>query len=275
MLLKFSRSAESQADLNGAQMMANAGYNPLELARFFEKLEAQGGHGGPQFLSDHPNPGNRMKAIQDEIQQMPRRNYTDGNTAALQRAKQIAASLPAPRAKGLSSGIGSQPGGGGDPRPSGQYKEVSGSGFTLSYPSNWEVFGDNKGASMTIAPRSALAQDRGGNTQVGMGMMINFYFPQGSRVDLTRDTQALVNELRRGNPSMELGSQRSIRVDGQNALATILYSRSPYQGETEHDLLITVPRPDGLFYVVCITPAKTANELSGAFDHVVRSIHFR
>ena len=65
-LLKFSRGAESQADLNGAQLMASAGYNPIEMARFFEKLEASGGHAGPQFLSDHPNPGNRMKAIQDD-----------------------------------------------------------------------------------------------------------------------------------------------------------------------------------------------------------------
>src|SRR5215472_8198018 len=65
-LLKFSRTDESQADYNGADIMADAGYNPLELGRFFEKLEAQSGRGGTleQFLSDHPNPGNRVAAIQ-------------------------------------------------------------------------------------------------------------------------------------------------------------------------------------------------------------------
>ena len=71
-LLKYSRDAESDADLLGARMMAKAGYNPMEMARFFEKLEAQGGRGGPQFLQSHPNPGNRMKAIQEEIQYLPR-----------------------------------------------------------------------------------------------------------------------------------------------------------------------------------------------------------
>ena len=35
-------------------MMAKAGYNPIEMARFFEKLEAQGGASGPQFLSAPP-----------------------------------------------------------------------------------------------------------------------------------------------------------------------------------------------------------------------------
>ena len=77
-LLKYSRDAETHADMLGARMMAKAGYNPIEMARFFEKLEAQGGSSGPQFLSSHPNPGNRMRAIQEEIQYMPRANYTNG-----------------------------------------------------------------------------------------------------------------------------------------------------------------------------------------------------
>jgi predicted Zn-dependent protease len=55
--------------------MAKAGYNPLEMARFFEKLEASGGAQGPQFLSDHPNPGNRVKAVEAEIRYLPKANY--------------------------------------------------------------------------------------------------------------------------------------------------------------------------------------------------------
>src|SRR5215813_8757300 len=37
-LLKFSRTAESQADLMGSHLMAEGGYNPMEMARFFDKL---------------------------------------------------------------------------------------------------------------------------------------------------------------------------------------------------------------------------------------------
>src|SRR5690349_2865909 len=65
-LLKFSRSAESQADLMGSHIMAESGYNPLELARFFETLESRNGSRGIQFFSDHPNPGNREHAIEEE-----------------------------------------------------------------------------------------------------------------------------------------------------------------------------------------------------------------
>src|SRR5438552_6160712 len=49
-LLKFSRSAESQADLTGSHIMAESGYNPMEMARFFEKLSAQGGGRTIQFM---------------------------------------------------------------------------------------------------------------------------------------------------------------------------------------------------------------------------------
>src|SRR5215468_8823161 len=74
-LLKFSRTAESQADLMGSHLMAEAGYDPVQMARFFDKLNAEGGQRAPQFMSDHPNPENREKAIQDEIQKLPQKNY--------------------------------------------------------------------------------------------------------------------------------------------------------------------------------------------------------
>ena len=61
--LKYSREYEREADLLGAQIMARAGYNPREMANMFRTIEQQGGSGGPEFLSDHPNPGNRHDAI--------------------------------------------------------------------------------------------------------------------------------------------------------------------------------------------------------------------
>src|ERR1051325_11397669 len=50
--MKYSRADESQADAGGAIIMYKAGYNPKAMADFFQKLEQQGGSGGPQFLSD-------------------------------------------------------------------------------------------------------------------------------------------------------------------------------------------------------------------------------
>ena len=97
-LLKFSRSAESQADLMGSHLMAEAGYNPIEMARFFEKLNAQGGSRGLQFLSDHPNPDNREKAIEQEVRRLPQQNY-GYQTGEFQRMKQVVARIREPKPK--------------------------------------------------------------------------------------------------------------------------------------------------------------------------------
>jgi predicted Zn-dependent protease len=64
--LRYSREYEKQADLLGVQLMARAGYNPLDLIHMFQTIEKQGDGGGPQFLSDHPNPGNREAYITQE-----------------------------------------------------------------------------------------------------------------------------------------------------------------------------------------------------------------
>jgi beta-barrel assembly-enhancing protease len=98
-LLKYSRDAEAQADYNGALIMADVGYNPLEMARFFEKLEAQGGGGEGKlanFMSDHPTPGNRVKSVEREIQELPQTNYRDDITGQLNSVKAAVQQLPPP-----------------------------------------------------------------------------------------------------------------------------------------------------------------------------------
>jgi beta-barrel assembly-enhancing protease len=97
-LLKFSRSAESQADLMGSHLMAESGYNPIEMARFFNKLNSQGGSRAPQFLSDHPNPDNRQKAIEEEIHRLPQQNY-GFQTGQFQRMKQVVSGIHEPKPK--------------------------------------------------------------------------------------------------------------------------------------------------------------------------------
>jgi predicted Zn-dependent protease len=68
--LRFSREYEKQADLLGAQMMARAGYDPIEMANVFRTIEEKSGGGGVEFLSDHPNPGNRIEYITAEAQSL-------------------------------------------------------------------------------------------------------------------------------------------------------------------------------------------------------------
>ena len=64
--LKYSREYEREADLLGAQIMARAGYAPRQMANMFRTIQQQGGGAGPEWLSDHPDPGNRYAAINRE-----------------------------------------------------------------------------------------------------------------------------------------------------------------------------------------------------------------
>ena len=96
-LLKFSRTAESQADLMGSHLMSEAGYDPMEMAHFFHKLNAQGGH-SLQFLSDHPNPDNRERAIQLEARALPQKRY-GSETGEFKRMKDAVAKVHEPKPK--------------------------------------------------------------------------------------------------------------------------------------------------------------------------------
>src|SRR5262244_1368485 len=102
LLLKYSRGDEAQADAVGAIILWKAGFNPVALADFFQKLEAQGGS-GPQFLSDHPNPGNRTAAIQAQIKDWPKKAYS-GDSAEFANVRRHAKDERAYSAEEIATG---------------------------------------------------------------------------------------------------------------------------------------------------------------------------
>jgi len=61
--MKFNRAAEAQADAEGARMMAAAGYDPRDMANFFERLGEQSGERTTETPSDHPDPASRVAAL--------------------------------------------------------------------------------------------------------------------------------------------------------------------------------------------------------------------
>jgi Zn-dependent protease with chaperone function len=281
-LLKYSRDAERDADLNGAQIMNDAGYNPTQMAAFFQKLEAQGGSDNSRlanFLSDHPTPGNRVKYVEDQNRYLPRVQYTENEPQNLPRIKQIVAGLPAPPKQTSRQGAVGGSGQGTSPslpesRPSGQYREYQGRDFSLRHPDNWEVFGDRNSGAITVAPRSALVADSQGQTQIGFGFMAATYIPEnGQAANLKRDTTNLLRQIQAGNPNMrQSGQQRNVRVAGQPALVTSLESPSPFGNQREVDMLVTIARRNGLFYMVFIAPDSEWSNAQKTFDEVVRSL---
>jgi len=51
----------------GVGILYDAGYDPRGMAQFFEVIQAKSGAGGAQFMSDHPNPGNRTEYVTKEV----------------------------------------------------------------------------------------------------------------------------------------------------------------------------------------------------------------
>lgn len=62
-LLPFSRAQESEADILGQRLMAQAGFDPRESVTLWQNMAKSGGGGTPEFLSTHPSDGNRMKEL--------------------------------------------------------------------------------------------------------------------------------------------------------------------------------------------------------------------
>jgi Zn-dependent protease with chaperone function len=294
-VLKFSRDAEKQADLNGAQIMNDAGYDPNEMAKFFQKLEEQGKHDDGRlanFMSDHPTPGKRVEYVAAQNKYLPTKSYVESAGAGeLPQVKTLVASLPAPPkpaptqaaavaapASNGSSGSASRTptGVAAEARPSGQYKTFQGRDFTLSYPDNWELFGEQNGPTATMAPRAAIVADKEGHTQVAYGYLVASYYSQDKKPSLSRDTADLVKQLVAGDQGLtQTVAGKSVKVAGQNALVTKLGALSAYgNGQKEIDMLLTIARPEELFYVVFIAPESEWSRVQKTFDDVVASLKF-
>jgi predicted Zn-dependent protease len=270
LLLKYSRSAEEQADALGAQLMANAGYNPIEMARFFEKLEGEGASRAPEFLSSHPSPGNRIEDVQREVQALPQRNYAENLTGDFAQAKQLVARLPKPRVpeQQAVASAGYTP-----PVPA-NFQTLNTARFQVAYPAGWQVYGSNNSPMVTLAPEQALVRNQYGGVDVGYGLIISYYQPERA-TSVAGATQELVGHIVASNPTMSVAGQaRAVQAGGVNGQVITLRSRSPYGG-SEVDVLLTAPRPEGLFYMVFIAPEQHWGQLEGAFDQILRSIRFR
>ncbi len=283
-ILKFSRDAESEADALGSHLMAESGYDPVQMARFFEKLNASGGQ-QLQILSDHPNPGNREAAIVAEMKTLPPRQYGAG-TGLFPRMKKEVAALPPPAKKtpaqaqsatGSGSGTGTAaPGPGSSVPPPGAapagWQVYQGQGFAINYPQGWQVFGQQNSTDVTLAPKDGVVSQNG-STQIGFGAVISQYSPQNSRASLLDATNQLIAGLQNDNPQMSItGSPRSLSLPGRlAAMTTTLRSQSVFGGN-EVDTLVTVQRSGQLWYAVFVAPEQDQPRVADTFKQMMDSL---
>jgi hypothetical protein len=275
-LLRYSRTAESQADVMGTQVLYDAGYDPRALSQFFEKLEAETkGKNPPEFFSDHPSPEHRVERVDEEVQKLggvPANAKRD--SPEFEAIKREVLALPVVRkAAGPGAAAGSV---GRIAAPSSNFTLYQGKSYTLRYPDNWRAYPDDSGGA-SFAPDGAVVQGSSGQGGVAYGLIVGITKARqnSSSADaLPNATQQLISGLQQSNPNMKITRQASrVRLNGQRALSTYLSNDSPAGGR-ETDWLISVLRPEGLLYFVCVAPESAYNDYDKTFSSILDSVRF-
>jgi hypothetical protein len=275
--LRFSREFEKQADLEGAQIMARAGYDSRDMANMFKTIEKQGGSGGPQWLSDHPNPGDRSQYIEQEAARL-RVEKPIRDTREFSQAQAHLKNLPkAPtteeatrKAGNASSSTESRPPAGSVERPSTRWTRYTEADlFRVDVPSNWrELQGTN---TVTFAPEGSYG------TVKGQGVFthgVELGVSRNETHDLQTASEELVASLRRTNPDLRTSSsyERS-RVGNRNGLHVRLSNQSEATGRPETiELFTTLLRDRSVFYVIGVSPRDDFSDYENSFQRVVESL---
>jgi Zn-dependent protease with chaperone function len=280
LLLRYSRDFEKQADLLGSQIMAKAGYDPRSLAHMFATIQKESqssGSGAPQWMSSHPDPGNRTQYITQEARTLTIAAPAD--QSEFEPIRKAFASLPAAKseaelARGAKSGnnetvqsVGTpgQP----VPAPSSQFKNITGGKvFQASVPSNWTSLSSN--SSIKAVPENGYGQLNG---QTAFTHGVEFGVTKASTRDLREATKAWLNAVAQNNPDLRLaGEQQSIRMSQRSALSTPLVNPSPLGGRERIGLYTTFLSDGTLFYYLTIAPEKDAQSLQDTFQRIGDSI---
>ena len=281
-LLKFSREYETEADILGAQIMAQAGYDPRDLAQMFRTLEQQGGSGGG-FLSSHPSPSNRYERINREAQ-MLRVNAgvrDSRDFARIQerlRGQQSAPTMAEIQRSGQRYPTGENTGNYPNNPPSGRVEypssryqnyNIFNGGVQVSVPNNWRQINDQ--STVWFVPEGAYGQYNGQavfthGTSFGVAQTNN-------NRNLQRATDELVNSLAQGNSNLRMsGGYQRTTLSGRNALFATLGNRNEATGRPEVVRVVATQLRDGqLFYMIAVAPQNERN-FETAFNTIMRSV---
>jgi hypothetical protein len=283
----MGRDAEQQADLEGVGILYDVGYDPRAMPQFFETIQAKYGKGGAQFLSDHPNPGNRTEYVDREIASFVAKPHYVTNSTQFMQVHKTVAGMRAYTSKEIESGVWKKQ----DPNQTvstgvnqydpntpanapvdtttpQQWTTFQGSGFTMQVPSTWRAAGDQNAAM--VAPPGGIAQT--GNNQGGNlvhGLLTDVYQP-GQAGDNT--FKGLIAEISRQNPGLQPGLPSRVTVGGIGAETVQGVNRNANNGRGERDWIVGVPRNGAIRYFVFVAPEADFETMRPTFERIVNSI---
>jgi Zn-dependent protease with chaperone function len=288
--LKYSRDAETQADIVGAQMLARAGYDPMEMANFFETLRRQKDRDPSrleQFISSHPAPANRSARVQQEARLLgaPAASRESGDFQRIQAAlrgmpaggsTRTAMGTRTPSRRRTASGpvrVQVEP-------PSTRFTRFRQRSdfFELEHPDNWRAYEADNGFGVTIVPEGGVVDTGDGNQGIVYGVIVNHYdpFESGSVRSATLDSAVadITNMVQQSNTHLRAsGRARREVIDGQEARSVVLSGRSPLTGQEERvTVLARQLGDDHILYSLFIAPGRDYPMLSRTFEQIMDSL---
>lgn len=286
--LKFSREYETEADLLGARIMANAGYDPRDLANMFRTIERQGGGSSGGWFSSHPSSSNRYAKINQEAQYLQVANHPRDNREFLAINERLRSFPQAPTMAEIARSGQRYPNQGegyptGDrtnypsaPRgrvesPSSRYRNYTVfNGLRVSVPENWRELSD-QGSSVWFAPPGAYGSTNG---QVVYTHGVNFGVSQTRSRNLQQATNELINSLQQGNGNLRARSNyQQTYVDGRNALTLTLNNTNEATGRPEIIHVVTTQLRNGeLLYMLAVSPNNEYSTYQNVIQNILRSL---
>ena len=277
-LLPYSREQETQADILGAQILAQADYDPNDLANMFRTIEkTSGGGGGPDWFSTHPAPAKRYERIAQEASMLDVSKYPIKKTMGFERTQRNLSALP--KTKTLAEfekaadknrpTPGGQTGGGYKDRVDLPYpgtRDVrNGNWLYVQIPRNWRDFSDRD--SIELAPDGAH-----GDKGITHGMIIGIYRSRQS--DVYYASQEYLDEVLRRNTYLRKRTNLDrTSISGQTGYEIELRGTSPITGRTEVVTVYTTELRDrDICYMITVVPENERYYYRSAFKNVLESV---
>jgi Zn-dependent protease with chaperone function len=309
LMMKYSRSDESQADAVGAVILYQAGYNPQAMVDFFKTMGEQSGKAPSRLFASHPDPGNRQQAIAQQIAGWPVASYAE-NSPAFDEVRAHAQQVRAYTAKEIQAGADSgqwaalnQRNGAGLGQksagestfptraaaaapaaaislqsilPNGKMVQADLGPMKIQRPENWPVvLPEQRGQFVKIA---AEAADTGNG--LAYGVLLNGTGAPKQPMSIDDMTARLIQLIQERNELQKVSEPQAISVGGVEGRSTLLRSASPLpdasgQRQAERDWLVTVPRRDGsLIFMIFVAPEADFAQLQPTYESMVSSVRF-
>jgi Zn-dependent protease with chaperone function len=261
-VLKYSRADESEADLLGAQIMYDAGYDPFTFPEFFQRMAAQP-EGSVTFLSNHPDPGSRGESVSTVIEKFPPKFYPRVESEEFRAAKRVADSMRTFTGEEIARHTGTWKFGA-EPDPAlsatldnlsyeqvrvyGNWSHHEQPGLSFDYPGNWTVTA--AGGETLVAPPAAISP----SGAMAYGVTI-------------RSTSAV----------KILNAPDHLTVSGREAIAYELSGDGPMHLRAkplrERIWLVTAQHADGTLVTLrFVAPERDYDAIKGAFRTILKNL---